>query len=391
PVTEPARSPGPDVRSRRQLSGGLVYDRACAQHDSPSSELVAAFDGERVVVSDGGDEIARIRGRPPVRWSGSGGLLAVGRRGALWTWDGQRYEGPDVPLELSRGGRASWAWSPYADCALVLDGDRLDAFHTGAGANSTTLVNENVEAAAWGPRGRVAVVLEEEGRRSLWVADPMRSTMRLVSDFDPATCCVVLGGWTRSGEALFWAGPGRSAMQDGWPLRSATPRGRTKTWGRTLPRPDTIAICDAGIVALTGSDRHLRTSRVSLLRAGKRTEHLTKRARHQGLACSADGASVVVAAGAGLTIVPFDGSPATPLTRPRRATDVDPQWGPGGVLFVRQTGPVRELWLVTPERRPRFVATLVAPPKASPELAYDWTATRPTGLLAGSGRASPTE
>lgn len=338
-------SPSEKVRSQRRLSGGVVYDNFCAKHRSPHSDLIAAFDGNRIVVSDGERTVSRIPGRPPVRWSASGALLAVGRRGALWTWDGKRYEGPDVPLELSNDGRASWAWSPYGDCALILDGDRLDAFHTGAGANRTALVQEDVRAAAWGPRGRVAVVLEEAGRPSLWIVDLKSSTMHLVSGFERATCCVVLGGWTQSGEALFWAGPGTSVMQDGWPLQSVDEDGRTRTWGRTLPRPDTIAICDDGIAALTGSDRHLGGSRVSLLRAGKRPEHLTNRTRQFGIACSSDGASVVVAAGAGSSVVPLDGSPVTPPTRPGRLTD-------------------------------------------APDLAFDWTATRPAGVLNGSRSAT---
>jgi hypothetical protein len=385
-AAEPTGAPTRDVQSQRRLPGGVVYDRFCAKHRPPPSHLVAAFDGRRVVVSDGREEIARIRGRPPVRWSASGALLAVGRRGALWTWDGKRYEGPDVPLDLS-ADRASWAWSPYGDCAMRLDDEMLDAFHTGAGANSTTLLHEGVQAAAWGPRGRIAVVLEDDGRPSLWIVDLKRSTMQRVSDFEPDTCCVVLGGWTPSGEVLFWAGPGTSIMQDGWPLQSVGEDGRTSTWGRTLPRPDTIAICGEEIAAFTASDRDLQGSRVSLLRSDNEPKHLTKRASHFGLACAPDAASVVVAGDRGLSVVPLDGARVTPLTRPPRLTDAFPEWGPRGILFVRQTGLVRQLSFVA-TGRPRFTATLVAPPKTAPDLAFDWTATPPDGLLIGGGSAS---
>lgn len=379
---EPTVSPERAPKTHRRLTSGVIYKRFCSRHDPPPSDLIASFHGEGdVVIRAGNDDVATIPGRPPVRWSASGALLAVGRHGALWTWDGKRYENSDVPLRLTSNRLATWAWSPNGDCALTLDDGRLGAFHTGAGANSTTLIEKGVQAAAWGPRGRVAIVLEDDGHPALWIANLKRSTMRLAASFGPETCCVVLGGWTRAREVLYWAGPGQSAMQDGWPLQSVDEQGGATRWGRTLPLPSATAPCADGVVAFTGGDRHLQGSRASLLRPGHRPKHLTKPALVHGLACSPDGTSVVVASDAGLDVVPLDGSGSRKLTRHPRLTDFYAEWGPPGVLLVRQTGLVRQLSFVTEGSRPRFAATLVTPPEVHPLLAFDWTATPPTGLL----------
>lgn len=372
---EPTESPvlrRPPARPR--LAESVIYERFCRRRDPLPGPLVAAFDGSRVVVVSGtGEEIARIPGRPPVRWSASGGLLAVGPHGALWTWDGRRYEGTDVPLELTSERGARWVWSPSGDCALILDDGRLNAFHTGAGANTVTLLPRGVEAAAWGPDALVAVVMRERSRRSLWIADLAGSRLLQLVAFPPDACCVVLAGWVRErDQILFWVGSGNSKV--GWRLQSVDLHGRRRTWGWTRPRPDAVAPCGDSLVALTGSD-------VSLLRPNVPRRDLAGPARFTGLGCSSDGSYVVAAGSAGLTLYSTDGSRSIVMDAAPGITPWVPEWGPpgSGVLFVRTSAGGAALWFL-PEGgvNPRFVVRLGRP---SSRRAFDWTATDPSGLL----------
>ncbi|HEX2057252.1 MAG TPA: hypothetical protein VHI71_02690 [Actinomycetota bacterium] len=383
----PVETPPPrDPRTRRPLAEAVRYEQFCPRRDPLPRRLVATSDGTRVaVVSEAGTRVARVPGGAPVRWSASGRLLAVGPRGELWTWDGKRYEGPDVPLELASQGGARWAWSPTGDCAVVLANGRLDAFHTGAGANVVTLVPRGVEAAAWGRGPRIAVLLREESRRSLWIADLRESVMRRVTAFPPDVCCVVLGGWAPGGdEILFWAGPGTSVMQDGWPLQSVDAEGRRRTWGRTLPRPDTITRCGNAVAALTG-DRTLQRARVALLRPGRPVATVAEPDRFTGVSCSANGSFVAATGTSGLRILFADGSMSTAIGP--AVPSAAPEWGPpgSGVLFFRRSGRATQLWFV-PEggTAPRALIELPRTPERPPHQTFDWTGSPPTGLLWGS-------
>ncbi|MBW3595369.1 MAG: hypothetical protein KY391_07295 [Actinobacteria bacterium] len=394
PTTRTTPTPGASPNSRRsattraeptqrRLDASVIYRNFCRRHESPARPLVAAYDGNDVVLtSTDGVVVARIPGRPPVRWSSSGGLVAVGPEGELWTNEGRPYEAPETHLALVDEREDAWAWSPSGDCALVLKDGLLSAFHTGAGANSVILIEEGVESFWWGPGSEVAMVIKNGARRELWSADLRRGDMTRLIRFPKKICCVKLAGWDPGGKrVLYWAGPRKSGMQDGWELHSVDQRGRTRAWGTTLPRPDTIARCGDDLVGLIGGDRTGRGNRLAVLEPNERPDAFTSAGTFTGISCSNDGRYVVATTDQGLELFSVGGGRVTALTDDPGVTDVFPQWGPArsGVLFVRQSGGTRQLWFNPEGGRARFMMELGDSRDMPAELLFDWTATPPGG------------
>lgn len=410
PGSSEQASPSPhpterDDSARRETTQRLAarYPSACLRPVASAGPegLVAAYSKGAVRIANvDGDVRATIRApggivRPPIAWSPSGRILAVGPQGLFWRPNGTLVSIGDVQHGLVEGRRGTWGWSPLADCGVqVSESGALHAvaanpFVAGVG---TVLIEDGVESFSFAPDGqKLGLVLKDGNDRSIWIADLVRNRMHQARDFPRHTCCISLGGWTPSGdELLFWAGSGASVMADGWLLESVGGGGEGHEWGTTIPSAS-LAECDKRLLGVVGGDRHGRGGRLAVLRSNQSERFLTdKRDRVSAFSCSPDDRYFVAQSDARLALLDSTG------TRVRYLTDIDtpngqfsefaPEWGPPrtGILFVRGLHLVSQLWFI-PEgaATERPVVDLELSGRWNAHSLFDWSVTPPSGLPAG--------
>lgn len=398
------------------------YPRACLRQVPPPSGagLIAAYNERRVtIVTTTGDVQATIEDvaptvRPPIAWSPSGRVLAVGPQGLFWTPDGARVPAGDVQHGMVVGLRGGWGWSPIADCGvhIAANGELLitavdpgtttkGRLAVGAGI---TLVRPAVESFAFAPDGRsLGLVIVDGKRRTIWVADLERNTMKAITRFPSSTCCVTLGGWSPDGaELLFWAASGASVSADGWLLQSVDPETRRiSSFTAVRVRPEFLERCAGDLLGIVGGDRFdVGPMRLGKLQAGAGPSYLTPRTEsHFSFSCTANGALIATARGevrdgsdpvgstsrTEVTILRTDGSEAITLT-PAGTSDGAPEWGPPGtgLIFVRLSDGDATILFAAEGRTPTALGVSVSIPRPDSALhqVLDWSATPPDGLPA---------
>ncbi len=411
----------PERKTSRRLAHG--YPRACLRAVVPPTGvgLMAAFDNDRVtIVTPTGDVRAEIEDvapivTPPIAWSPSGRVLAVGPQGLFWTADGTRVLGGDVQHGMVRGTRGRWAWSPIADCGVHID-ERGELLVTAVDPSIATpgglsvgvgipLVHPEVESFAFSPDGRsLGLVMIDGRRRDIWVADLERNTMAEVVRFPSPMCCVTLGGWSpNSDELLFWAAPGGSVSADGWLLRAVDPgSGRISALGALRVRPEFLERCAGDLLGIVGGDRFdVGPMRLAELRMGADPRFLTPGDEsHFYLSCTPSGTLIATARAqvvdgsapvgstprSELTILRADGSEVVTLT-PEGLSDVAPEWGPPGtgLVFVRLSDGDAMVWFAPEGGGPTSLGVSLRAP--TPDFAWqrvlDWSVSPPNGLPAG--------
>lgn len=389
--------PGSFPRSKRFAAR---FPRTCLRPAQPPAGdgLVAVVGRGRVAIASlGGEEVASFRSRPPVAVSPSGGFVAAGPQGLMWTTDGESIAAANGEFQhgfVWQAKRGAWAWSPISDCGLSAERGQLlvssaDPQETSLGV---TLLTRKVEAFAFSPDGReLGILTREAGPRSpasIWIADLTRSRMEEVRRFRRATCCITLGGWSPDGQHLFyWAASGNSVAADGWPLTSVTAAGARGNWGPTLTRPTVLEVCGDRLVGLTGGDRFQQGNRIAVLERGRQPRSLTARGSYGSLTCARSGA--LIAASRSGRMVLFDGSGnfvrnlTTIATGNGELTELSPDWGPPGtgILFIRQIHDTRQLWFLGEgAAAPNVVADVVLTGTHPLGTLFDWSATPPAGL-----------
>jgi hypothetical protein len=405
PEPEPEPTPSPEETSTTQIPDRLAhrYPRACLRPvSSPGAfGLVAAYKDHAVTITTAaGDVRAKIRApggivRPPLAWSPSGTVLAMGAQGLLWRPNGRIVRIGDVQHGLVQGSSGTWGWSPRSDCGVQVDESgallAVGANPLVAGAG-TVLLDEGTESFWFSPDGRKLGLVMNDGRsRSIWVASLVTNRMHLVRDFPKATCCISLGGWAPDGAGLFhWAGPGASVMADGWTLGSVEMDGDLHSWGTTIPGTP-IARCSGRLLAVVGDDRHGGGGRIAVLRTDDDPSPLTSSAeRISSFSCSPDGLFMVAREDARLSLIDASGDRIRFLTNVDTAngtwSEQAPEWGPPrtGILFVRSMHLQQQLWYL-PEGSSdeRHVVDLELRGRRSGRSAFDWSATSPNGAPAG--------
>ena len=421
PSAAPSKAPAKPRADRRLVH---AYPRACLrQVAQPSGDgLIAAYNKRRVtIVTTTGDVQATIEDvaptvRPPIAWSPSGRVLAVGPQGLFWTPEGASVPLGDVQHGLVVGARGRWGWSPIADCGVHID-ENGELLIAAVDPNTSTkgrlavgaglpLVRPTVESFAFAPNGRsLGLVIVEGKRREIWVADLERNTMKAITRFPSSTCCVTLGGWTPDGaELLFWAASGASVSADGWLLQSVDPETRrVSSFAAVRVRPEFLERCAGDLLGIVGGDRFdVGPMRLGELQVGAGPSYLTPRTEsHFSFSCTANGALMATARGAvrdgsdpvgstsqtEVTILRPDGSEVITLT-PEGMNDAAPEWGPPGtgLIFVRISGDDATVLFAAEGRTPTALGMSVSVPR--PDIAWqqvlDWSATPPDGLPAGT-------
>lgn len=400
------------------------YPRACLRRVPPPSGagLIAAYNDRSVtIVTTNGDVQATIEDvaptvRPPIAWSPSGQVLAVGPQGLFWTAEGARVFGGDFQHGMVAGARGRWGWSPIADCGVQIDEDGELLITAVDPSTSTTgrlavgagipLVRPTVESFAFSPDGRSLGFVIVDGRRTeIWVADLEKNTMAAITRFPSSTCCVTLGGWSADGaELLFWAAPGTSVSADGWLLQSVDPATRRiSSFTAVRVHPELLERCAGDLLGIVGGDRFdVGPMRLAKLRAGAAPSYLTPRTEsHFGFSCTSNGALIATARGevrdgseavrsttpTEITILRADGSEVITLT-PAGMSDGVPEWGPPGtgLIFVRLSDGAATVLFAAEGRTPTALGVSVSIPR--PDFAWqqvlDWNATPPDGLPAGT-------
>lgn len=419
PSAVPAEAPAKPRTARRLLHD---YPRACLRQVPPPSGagLIAALDKRRVtIVTTAGDVQATIQDvaptvRPPIAWSPSGRVLAVGPQGLFWTPEGERVPIGDVQHGMVLGVRGRWGWSPIADCGVHIN-EKGELLITAVDPSTTTkgrlavgagtpLVRPTVESFAFAPDGRsLGLVVVEGKRRTIWVADLETNTMTAITRFPSATCCVTLGGWTLDGaELLFWAASGASVSADGWLLQSVDPETRRiSSFTAVRVRPEFLDRCGGDLLGIVGGDRFdVGPMRLGKLQAGAGPSYLTPRTEsHFSFSCTATGALIATARGevrdgsdpvgstsrTEVTILRADGSEVITLT-PAEMSDAAPEWGPPGtgLIFVRLSDGDATVLFAAEGRTPTALGVSVSIPR--PNFAWqqvlDWSASPPDGLPA---------
>ena len=385
---EPPAEPEPTEEAEPPLARRRLVrcERVVGAH---APGLVAGAGPARVhIATPAGDDVASVPADPPVGWSPSGRLLATGPHGDLWRADGTPFTARETQRAFVSNRRLSWAWSPAADCALALDADGvlyvIDADTRGAPQSYAEIaVERGAESFAWSPDGRrFAVVVDRGAARRILVARLPRPRWLEVKRFYPRVCCVTLGGWSPDGRhLLYWAGPGVSAMADGWPLRSVSGAG-VHLWGSTLPTPGAITECGDRLVGLVGGDRHQQGNQIAVLRPARRPEVLSGRSTYRGPSCSATGEYIAVSRDGRLEVIRSDGAPVIDPGPDDLLTELAPEWGPPGtgVLVVRQAHVFRQLWFLPEGGSESGYTTTLYPGSAPLRSLFDWSATPPTDL-----------
>ena len=410
-----------ETKTARRLVNG--YPRACLRQVQPPSGagLVAAFDARGVtIVSTNGDVQATIEDvaptvRPPIAWSPSGRVLAVGPQGLFWTPEGARVPIGDVQHGMVVGARGRWGWSPIADCGAHIDANGellITAVDPGTSTKGglavgagIALVRPAVESFSFSPDGRsLGLVIVDGRRREIWVADLERNNMAAVTRFPSSTCCVTLGGWTPDGaELLFWAASGASVSADGWLLQSVDPKNRRiSSFTAVRVRPEFLERCAGALLGIVGGDRFdVGPMRLAELQAGAAPRYLTPASEsHFRFSCTANGALIATPRGelrdgsdpvgstsrTEVTILRADGSEVITLT-PAGMSDAAPEWGPPGtgLIFVRLSDGAATVLFAAEGRTPTALGVSVSIPR--PDSAWhqvlDWSVTPPDGLPAG--------
>ena len=384
--------------------------------------MIAAYDERRVtIVTTTGDVQATIEDvaptvRPPIAWSPSGRVLAVGPQGLFWTPEGERVLAGDVQHGMVVGARGRWGWSPIADCGIHIDTNG-ELLITAVDPSTTTegrlavgvgipLVRPTVESFAFAPDGRsLGLVIGEGARRAIWVADLETNKMTEVTRFPSSTCCVTLGGWTPDGaELLFWAAPGASVSADGWLLQSVDPETRRiSSFTAVRVRPEFLERCAGELLGIVGADRFdVGPMRLAELLTGAAPRYLTPaNESHFSFSCTPNGALIASTRGevgdvsdpvgsssrTEVTILRRDGSEVITLT-PVGENDAEPEWGPPGtgLIFVRLSDDDATVLFAAEGRAPTALGVFVSIPR--PGFAWqkvlDWSTTPPDGLPAGT-------
>jgi hypothetical protein len=368
------------------------YPRSCLRPVArPRGDgLIAASNGKRVrIATADGDSVGSFRSEPPVRWSPSGRYLAAGSPGLLWSARGNIVLHPNQEFQhgLVQDSEGAWAWSPVADCGVAIEGDGSLWATIVDDAYITPLVQRDVEMFSFSPDGtRLGVVLERDGRRSMWIVDLAKGTRHLVRRFTPDVARVAFGGWTPEGRGLlYWAIPGGSKGKAAL-LRSVDIQGRVDRWGNTVVSKHALARCGTRLLGLLEANPGVRT-RLASLRRNKDPIRLSGPRVQSAITCSPNDRFIVADRGGRLVLLgrrgDFIGTMTVVETPNGQWSESLPEWGSvgTGVVFMRSMHLVTFVSYVPEGGDARLVLQVRFP--ASPGAAFDWSATPPDGLPGG--------
>ncbi len=393
PLALSGRYPVACLRSRHRVS-----DTGTIAAASADSVELGALDGRprRLEAMAASDAVF-----PAVGWSVDGRFLGTSD-GRLWSAGGRslgrlfsRLTGP-------------WSWSPAGDCALGFSGGvegssaskRLSVAEPGHRPHP--FLRGAIQTLAFTPDGRRLVVVVSSGttprqRIAFYRVDLAAGTVHRLAALPPGICCVSLGRITPDGRTLlFWAGPGSSVMQDGWTisrldlLRGGTPRLFNASRGpaRSLPSARSVVPCGRRLLAALGGPRPYPTienERLAYLYPRRAARLLTpRRYAYLAPACSPQGGRIAAvrtpngasSAKSRLALLSASGRFLRLLSR-GGAGDGSPDWGGAGIVFSRAlaaSGRTRLWW--SPHGGPARPTSFLAA-----QLAWDWSATPPLGLI----------
>ncbi|HEX2240498.1 MAG TPA: hypothetical protein VHJ82_05090 [Actinomycetota bacterium] len=411
PPEETPTPPPTQAAPGEPLLVGQFPDACLQQADAvEGAGLVAAWHENRVqIAATDGNAIAELPDvRPPIQWSASGRFL-VTRGPQLWTSEGESL-GPFIHLasgaEIAAPDRGV-AWSPVADCALVMVGDsagspEVSLLVARPSVDPIELLRGDIRDVAFSPDGdRLAFVAKQGGRPAagfeVWSLDLESGTLNRLLGFEDGSSQVVLGGWAGA-DILYWAAPGVSVAADGWELSGVSGNGaiRVYTRGATMltgSPPSFLEPCADRLVGVLGGDRSFDPTgsgqtrsgsppRLAFLEANRRPEFITPEGEtYYSPTCSPDDRYLVAIAGEGaarrLTLLDSSGAFLRTLTIDEGYADKLAVWGPSGtgVLFQRAPsgGGADVLWFIAEGAPARSLNLNVA--------SFDWSAERPSGLL----------
>ena len=299
----------------------IDYPERCLK-PAPEPEgfgLIAAErpDGISVAAPTGGSPVS-IRSSGPVGWSPSGRFLATGR-GEIWTATGEQV------LKRSGGGPSTWAWSPIADCLVLVGGGEMLVF--AGNKPSFAILAGRVATFSFSPDGtKLMVVMSDPKRGGIWLADLEAREMTRILDAKEARGRWVLNGWSRA-ERPILIRPAGITEGSGPPKVSFLPPSASTTCG------DEIVVVENGKLAtfgVTGPPKFLAADDTY---------------RYLAATCAPNNqfiAAVRVLKGAGpdaarLVLLDRDGSFINPLTQGLYRDD-SPSWGPArtGIILIRR-------------------------------------------------------
>ena len=407
PLPSPAPSPSGtnapddvDVGGDRFMRTMRPFPRRCLRAvPRPSSGHLAAFQAGAVsVTTPEGDSVASIAAAPPIRWSPSGRFLATGG-GELWRANG-RSAGSFLPREADR-----WAWSPVADCALVVTA-RGSVSVAGPRLRRRVLFDAGgIEDLAFSADGRRLgfVVREKEGpsARSIWIADLAAGSARRIERYSARTPVVTLLGWDARGRLLYGVSSGASLAADGIALRYHTARGggRRRAGVTLLPVDENVTRCGERDLVVVGAGRETNLNkRLAYLTSGAPRFITPTDAVVVSPSCSPGGefiAAVAARDGARtsarrLVVLRPDGSFERFLA-PEGSGDEYPRWGPPGTglsfIRMRSSGRLADVWFIREGQAARPTPLVVAVPGSvyghfNWARVFDWSADPPAPTLA---------
>jgi hypothetical protein len=344
-------------------------------------------------------------GVPLVGWSPDGRYVAT-RFGDVWT-----SAGAPAGKLFATPAIGTWTWSPASDCALAVT--------TTATSRAPATISVGTPGQPSRPylTGRIAAYAFAPNGKTLYLAvgqapNPARFvTLDLASgrlrDIGPApgnACCVSFGGFAPGGTLLlFWAAEGASVGADGVALQGidTANSNRIVTYGTktspvfTLAGTSSVAACGGYLLAVVGVGRVQTTvsdKRLAIVFIGKPPQYLTPPTlAYLSPSCSPDGfivAAVEYPNGGKLsgpatltTVIVKDGNTSQPAPS-AGLLDSSPEWGTTGDLLYGRTPPgssTVQLWYASGGNPPHDTG-LRASDTGMTALAWDWTATPPTGI-----------
>jgi len=272
------------------------------------------------------------------------------------------------------------------------------------GRSSYPYVTGYIAAYAFAPNGKTLYMAVGQAPRAARFAALDLASGRL-RDIGPApgnACCVSFGGFAPGGAILlFWAAEGASVGADGVVLQGidTVHANRIVRYGTaTAPAVmiagrSSIAACGASLLAVVGGGRIQMTvsdKRLAMVFVGRAPQYLTpKTPPYLSPACSPDGFAVAavqypsgkVTGPATLTIVTVKNGNTHQPAPSATLVDSSPDWGQTGLLYGRtpQNGSTVQLWYA-PAGAAAHDTGLRAWDSGMSALAWDWSATAPTGI-----------